>query len=41
VLADEALDLGERGFDPVGKPYRRTGLNKRNRAVLDESGARL
>ncbi|WP_375288497.1 hypothetical protein [Sphingomonas sp.] len=40
-MADKAIDLGPTGFDPIRKPYRRTGLNKRNRAVLDESGARL
>jgi hypothetical protein len=39
-LADEAIDLGSMGGDPIRKPCRRTRLNKRNRAVLDKPGAR-
>ncbi|MBB4153092.1 PAS domain S-box-containing protein [Sphingomonas jinjuensis] len=38
--ADEAIDEGSKSFELIRKPYRRTELNERIRAVLDRPGAR-
>lgn len=39
-FADEAIDDGARSYELIRKPYRRTELNERIRAVLDKPGAR-
>lgn len=39
-FADEAIDEGARSYELIRKPYRRTELNERIRAVLDRPGAR-
>ena len=39
-FADEAIDEGSKSFELIRKPYRRTELNEKIRAVLDKPGAR-
>jgi len=39
-FADEAIDEGSKSFELIRKPYRRTELNEKIRAVLDRPGAR-
>lgn len=39
-FADEAIDEGARSYELIRKPYRRSELNERIRAVLDRPGAR-
>jgi PAS domain S-box-containing protein len=39
-FADEAIDESARSYELIRKPYRRTELNERIRAVLDRPGAR-
>ena len=39
-FADAAIDEGARSYELIRKPYRRTELNERIRAVLDKPGAR-
>jgi PAS domain S-box-containing protein len=39
-FADDAIDEGAKSFELIRKPYRRTDLNERIRAVLDKPGAR-
>ncbi|WP_245841577.1 histidine kinase famiy protein [Sphingomonas lenta] len=39
-FADDAIDEGAKSYELIRKPYRRTELNERIRAVLDKPGAR-
>ncbi|MFN3677401.1 MAG: histidine kinase famiy protein [Sphingomonas pseudosanguinis] len=39
-FADEAIEEGARSYELIRKPYRRSELNERIRAVLDRPGAR-